>query len=523
MTPAVLNEPVANGPVKESPLDPAAKSAPQGLTRKTAGGFFWLAGQTLGNKAVNLLSQIALTWLLAPDDFGLVAVALTVAAFVSVIQQMGLKEILTQRQRRFALWANAAFWMTLAIGLATALLMAAAAPVAARVYADVRLIGLLLVLSSAAPLAALSAVSLARLQIEMRFGWIAWLGFGANTLTALLSISFALLGFGAYSFVLPKPIVALAQALLLWFVAAPPTRWRLHLRRWRYLVNDSALLLGTSVLYTVTALGDYAILGMTQSKHAVGLYYFAFNIAVQTVTLFATNLSGVLMPAFSRLQDDLKRQLDAFLRSSRLLAAIGVPIALMQAAVAGPLVRLLFGVKWLEAIPLVFVLSLGMAIVIASAPAGALLLATRRFRLLFWLSAGSAMGFCTIVGTCAAYGGVLTVAVGVAVYYGVVGPVNMFVAIRPLGGSWRQIARLFLHTFVPAGLATLIGYLLSIRLWQATPNDLGEMVTTLGFSSALYLALLRFWLPRVWAETESEHRRILGRPGTRPLSLGGGQ
>jgi lipopolysaccharide exporter len=520
MTRPIPDRPSLKDQDSEMPRDGRPVGGPQSLTKKTAGGFFWLVGQTLGNKAVNILSQIALTWLLLPEDFGLVGLALTVAAFVSIIQQLGLKEILTQRQRRFGLWANAAFWMTLMIGVATGGLMAATAPLAARAYADPRLLGLLLVLASAAPLSALSTVSLARLQIEMRFGWVAWLGFGTNTLNAALSIGFAFLGFGAYSFVLPKPIIALVQAILLWLIAPPPTQWNLQLRRWRYLINDSALLLGTSMLYTVTAQGDYAIVGMTQSKHSVGLYYFAFNIAVQTVTLFATNLSGALMPAFSRIQDSPKRQLDAFIRSSRLLATLGVPVALAQAAVAGPLIRLLFNAKWLDAIPLVVALSLGMAVVISSAASGALLLASGRFRAQFWLAAASAVGFCGIVGTCAALGDVLTVAVGVAFFYGVVGPVNMVVAIRPLGGSVRQIAGLFLCALVPAGITTFVGYLLSVRLWRTSSSSIGEMTTTLLFSATLYVVVLRFVLPSVWADAEADIRRILGKSKVRPTVFG---
>src|SRR5437870_1122481 len=79
--------------------DERGEVPPAAVGRRTARGFAWLTAQTLGAKAVGFVGQIILAWYLAPDDFGLVGLALTVAAFAGLIQQAGLKEILIHRHR----------------------------------------------------------------------------------------------------------------------------------------------------------------------------------------------------------------------------------------------------------------------------------------------------------------------------------------------------------------------------------------------------------------------------------------
>src|SRR5688572_5777825 len=223
-----MSDPALSAPPAESPqpppgpgATPAPPPAPApGLADRTFGGFAWLAAQTVASKAISFAAQIVLAWILVPGDFGYVGLAMTVAAFVGLLQQAGVRDVLIQRQdAAFRRWATPAFWMSLALGLVAAAVMAAAAPLAAAVFRKPPLEPLILVLAIAAPLQALAVVPTARLQIDLRFKAIAGVTTAAQVLTSVLTVVFAKLGFGAYSFVLPAPIVAGLQAAALWKAA----------------------------------------------------------------------------------------------------------------------------------------------------------------------------------------------------------------------------------------------------------------------------------------------------------------
>ena len=93
----------------------------------------------------------------------------------------------------------------------------------------------------------------------------------------------------------------------------------------------------------------------------VGAYFFAFRLAIQPVQLLAGNLSNVLFPILAQLRGDPARQGEAALKASRVLSYVVMPYCFLQAAVAKPLLTLVFADKWLAAIPLMQILSIGLA------------------------------------------------------------------------------------------------------------------------------------------------------------------
>ena len=498
-------------PLRETPVD--------GLGATTARGMLWLVGQTVGSKAVSTVGQVVLAWLLTPNDFGLVALAYTVSAFASLVQQAGLKEILVQRQRHFTRWANAAFWMSLALSCGAGLLMAGAAPLAGRLYDAPGLTGIVLVLALSAPASALSVVPTARLQIQLRFRTQAVLGFLVNFGTIALSVLFAWMKFGAYSFVLPRLIMALVQAAASWwlvtrpphpFVASVPVRARLQVRRWRYLVGDSALIIGAWVCYTIFSIGDYIALGLTHEEAVVGIYYFAFNLSTQAVALITVNLWGVLMPVLSKLQQEPERQLRGFLAATRMMALVSVPCGLMQAALSEPLVRLLFDPKWHPAIPVLQALSVGMTFMMIGAPAGTLLQAQGRFKTLFYVALWSTAGFFALVSAAVLLGGALAMGVAVAIFYAAYGAVGLYASVRPSGGSWRDVGAIYLRSLAIGMLAIGGAYALALIVPPgAKANWLirAAIIVVLGVPS--YLLFLRLFAAEDWRDLTNRARALL--------------
>src|SRR5262249_39641287 len=152
-------------------------------------------------------------------DFALVALAFAAAAFPSLIQQLGVREVLIQRHLEFDALANPATWLSLTIGLLTALAMAVAGPIAAQIYHEPKLIGLVLVLALTAPFTALMQIPMVALQVRMRHRTVAMSGLMVAIANPVLSIAFAYAGFGAYSFVLPVLITTILRLILLWWAA----------------------------------------------------------------------------------------------------------------------------------------------------------------------------------------------------------------------------------------------------------------------------------------------------------------
>ena len=493
------------------------------LANRTAHGFVWLLAQTIGSKIVGMLGQLILGWLLMPGDMGLWAMVMVVMGFSSLIQQAGITQTLIHRHRTYHLWANSAFWMSLALGCLGAAVTASVAVPLSVWFKEPRLVGLLLVIAATAPINSLDQVAETKLQIQLRFGLLATTKWGVAVAQLILQVLFAALGFGAYCFVLPLPIIAVARLAVLWYLAQPPIHWGAQVGRWKYLINNSVIVLVSNFFMQIQWQGDYIVLGrLYADKTVVGLYFFAFSLSNHTMQLFTGSLTGVLFPALSKLQGDPGRQIRGFLDATQLLAIIAVPLCIMQAAGADPGIRLFFqDDKWSPAIPVLQALSIGMAFRVVASPGGSLMQAQGRFRVILVTNILNIAFFLPLV-TIGGYVGVedaanwwwrpaTTVGIAVAVYFAVVAPIFLYVAIRPSGGTVKDIWRVY---GAPLGCSLIAGAA-AMGLTELIPAHRVRghrwaqglrLISVMVWFVVIYLPLIRMMAPEAW---QSLVRRVM--------------
>ena len=445
----------------------------------------------LGVKVIALAGQLTVAGWLQPKDYGLVALAYSVTAFTSILQKDGLREILVARGARFDHYANAAFWMSLAAGLVVAGLTLLAAPFAARAYHLPGMLGLLALPALAAPLSSLQSVPGARLQNDMRFRTLSLLSVGESLGVTVLTLLLAAAGAGPFSLLAPIPLVAAASLTAQFWLTGFRPRWRLDVALWRDLFGASSLMLGAAALYALNVTGANMMLGLLRDVTTVGVYFFALNLTNQVSAFLTNSLWSVLLPSLSRLQDNPARQMAAFLRVTRVVNLIGMMICLLLAAVADSAIHLLYGHKWDAAIPVVQILAAAMTFNISFALSINLMMAQGRYKGLFWFNVWRALGFVVLVGVGAVLGGAVAVALATALFLLLFGPSITYLAIRPAGGTWREVVSVHAWPLAIGVIACGSAWLLTHRLDPRGPGWLQiALVGVLGVLVALPLSWL---------------------------------
>src|ERR1700677_4296284 len=89
---------------------------PPSVGAKAAGGAVWFLSQTIAGRVVQLISQIALSWLLLPKDFGVVSLTYTLTTIVGALFSFGVADVVLQRQRKLRLWLSQGFWLSIGAG-----------------------------------------------------------------------------------------------------------------------------------------------------------------------------------------------------------------------------------------------------------------------------------------------------------------------------------------------------------------------------------------------------------------------
>jgi len=192
------------------------------------------------------------------------------------------------------------------------------------------------------------------------------------------------------------------------------------------------------------------------------------------------------------------------------LAFVVMPYCFLQAAVARPLLSLVFGAKWQAAIPLVEILSIGLAFDAVSWVAGALLQARGEFRRSLIYSCVFSPIFFGMVTLGALYFSGLGVAVAVSVFYVAFAPIYSYRVFLKMGVSLGEVAAIYLSPVAFAAVAALLAaFLGGLVPW----GDLARTVVIGTAGSIIYLVLVWLFAPSIF------HQLIARIRAMRPFSI----
>jgi O-antigen/teichoic acid export membrane protein len=295
---------------------------------------------------LNLAYIMVLARLLAPQEFGLVAMVLVVMDFMRIFQDMGLSTATVQRQEITHAQVSNLFWVNVAVGGAMTLLMMASAPAIAWFYREPHLVGITLALSITFLLASSAAQHIALLNRQMRFGVIAVIEVVSMLAGYLTGVGMALWHYGYWALVGANMVLVAVRLVLAWSIS----RWRPRLpsrnsQTWHLLRFGANITVGT-LMYTLARSADNLLIGRFFGAAAVGLYSRGSILVLRPVQQFINPINAVLVPALSRVQSEADRYRRTFLQVFEVIALITFLFTGVCLALSRPLTLAVLGPKW---------------------------------------------------------------------------------------------------------------------------------------------------------------------------------
>jgi PST family polysaccharide transporter/lipopolysaccharide exporter len=247
----------------------------------------------------------------------------------------------------------------------------------------------------------------------------------------------------------------------------------------------------------------------------IGIYANGFRFSLQTIRLLMVNLTTILFPAFTKLNDQPKRQYEAFFKAQRILAVVGVSGCLLQAAAADSFAHLCFPEKYHPSIIVMQILSLGMATRMIAGGATALLKSQGRFvavRNIFW--AYAVVQVALLVTVLSMGGNIIAVSIVVSIVSAAMGPITFYIAIRSYGGGWAGVADVLVRPLVCGILSVGTAWLIAQSLGSSGE---GRLLSLLQLSEicvvsvGLNCLLAWLWMRPVWDDLWIRIGRLLPR------------
>jgi O-antigen/teichoic acid export membrane protein len=295
---------------------------------------------------LNLGYIMVLARLLAPQEFGLVAMVTTIMGFLRIFQDAGLSTATVQQEEITHAQVSNLFWVNVAVGGLISLLMAASAPLVARFYHESRLIGITLALSVTFLLASSGVQHIALLNRQMRFKPIAMINIVSMLVGYITGIGMALWKYGYWALVGGTVTQVFIKLLLTWSIS----RWRPQLparnTQTRHLVSFGVNLTAGTLIYSLARGADNLLIGRFFGAAAVGLYSRGSVLLIRPLEQFLAPVNAVFVPTLSRLQSQPERYRRTFLRVFEAIALITFMFAGLFLALSYPLTLAILGPKW---------------------------------------------------------------------------------------------------------------------------------------------------------------------------------
>jgi O-antigen/teichoic acid export membrane protein len=310
----------------------------------------WVGIAQAGVTILGALRSVVLARLLTAEMFGLMGIASIVVRTIESFTRPGIAQALIARQQSFEEARDTAFTMLFLRGLMLAALLAIAAPWIATFYEKPELTSMLLVLSSTFVIAGFRNINTIARERELDFRKLTYLSQSTAFIGVVVTIFVAWWLRSVWALVIGSVVsVTLDMLLSYWFVPGRP-RFGFDRTIAAGLFKYGKFITGSSALSFIALELDSAAIGKVLGTEQLGYYVLAASIATLASVTLSKLASGIMMPAYSKLQTDVPALRRAFLRTLSLLMFAIAPATAGVIVVAEPLIHGVLGEAWLPAV-----------------------------------------------------------------------------------------------------------------------------------------------------------------------------
>ena len=481
-----------------------SRAARSGVLR----GVAWKGTSTFFLLATRFVVAMILARLLTPQEYGLAAIAIVLSSLVLIFSDLSLGAALIQRPVLTERDRSTVFWTSAAVGLLLTVVGIALSGPVASFFGQPEVQPLFAAMSVTFLIASLSSTQMALLTRDMNFRTLELRKMVAALASAAVGISLALFGFGPWAIIGQELVVVVVSGVLLWIGCSWRPRFTYSRSSLRDLVGFSGHVFGARLLFYLNRNADNLLVGRFVGAAALGVYSVAYNLMLLPAGQISVPVQDVMVPAFARMQDDVKGLARSWLRANRLVGALTVPIVVGLAILAPEFVRVVLGPKWSSVTPVLQILCWVGLLQSLQGLNGSVLRARNQTNLLFRYSIVVAVASLTafVVGIS---WGIVGVATAYAISSTIVEPYYTWLTCRSVDISlWtfaRSLGGVAQATAVMAGTLVLGAAILEDRGYSA----LVRLVILIGVGMVVYLASLAWRAPDVRADIERFRRRSL--------------
>ena len=329
------------------------------LKWKTITSVIWKFTEKIAAQAIHFVVSIILARLLAPEDYGIIAL---VSVFITICNKLvisGFATSLIQKKDADNLDFSTVFYFSCTMAVVLYIVLWFGAPLIAGFYSEYEnglLIQVIRVMGLNVFIIAVNSVQQAYVSRTMQFKRYFLSTILGNTISAAVGIGLALGGYGVWALVAQTLLAAFVNAVVLWFTVKWRPQLKFSFKRFKELFSYGWKIFTASIIKTIY--NELRSLVIGKFSPADLAFY---NKAQSFPQLIDSNVEGtidsVLFPAISKKQAS-KDEMRAMLRRAiKTTSYVLIPLLVGLSAASKPVILILLGEEWAQSIPLMQILS----------------------------------------------------------------------------------------------------------------------------------------------------------------------
>jgi O-antigen/teichoic acid export membrane protein len=326
----------------------ATKLKGSNLKARSVRGAVALGVGTMTERGLRLVRNMILARVLAPDEFGLMALVMGASVVLEAIAEVGVKQSVIQNKRGGELeYLNTAWWVQVARGSGLFIVAILVAPWLGAFYHNPKLVPLLRVAFTVILFNAFISPRVYVWEKKLQFAKRVFLFQGGGLLGTLLSLGLALTIVSNVWALVIGFVAEGASRCLLSFVLCPfLPRISIHRESLSDILAYARGMFGVPILAAVAFQLDVLTLGKVVSGENVGMYWLVLQLPSQIGSLFSNIVHPVLLPLFAEKQDEKQSLRRMVTKITTWTAMMGIPTIIFLAACASQVLSILYGARY---------------------------------------------------------------------------------------------------------------------------------------------------------------------------------
>jgi len=320
----------------------------------------WMVGLRLSYRLIGFVSTVILARLLTPEDFGVVAIAMSCFALIDIFSKLGFQTALIQNQQAGNEHYSSAWTLNLLFGGVAALFLVLISDYVANLYSNNAIKEILWVVSLLFLLNGVKNIGVVDFQKNLTFSKEFKLIIIPKFISFFVTIGLALYFLNYW---------ALVFGNVVWKILEVVVSYRMHsfrpkfcLTKGKELFSFSKWLMLNNIFHFINTRSPELILGKTISPEASAVYNLSFEIGTMSTSEVVSNLNRAIYPGYAKVSSQINKVQSLYKGAIRSIALVAMPLGVGVALVSPFLVPLFLGDQWLEAVEPVSYLALGGAV-----------------------------------------------------------------------------------------------------------------------------------------------------------------